>query len=120
MKKLITALFLSCLFSYQAFATPFYTGKGKVTTVQLGANGDIFVLTDADGSEAVTTTGCELVNSVTTQAYVVPKTHIAYSEYYIMLLSTMDSGDNIQLRIDQNNCVLGNYRSITLINRSKP
>jgi len=126
MKKIITALCLSGLLSYQVTAvaqTLGYTGKGKVTAVTLGGNGDIFVSTDADGTFATTVDSirCEFnANNVSTSAYVVPKAHVAYSEYYIMLLSAMDSGDDIQLRIDRENCALGNYRSVNLITRSKP
>lgn len=115
MKKLIFAFFLSYFFCHQALAE--FTGIGKVTSVQLGSVGDIFVITDATKIDPAQ---CGLQeNGATT--YVILKTHLAYSEYYIMLLSAMDSGDDVILRIDPTNCVLnGLYPSITLIKRIKP
>ena len=115
MKKSIFVLYLSFLFSYQASANgPLagYTSQAQVQKVGLGSTGDLFITLDADVTPASTNVPCQ-----ERVAYFISKSHAAYNEYYIMLLSAMDSGDNVELRVDQNACSTGGYRIVNLVNR---
>lgn len=116
MRKLISVLFLSCLFTFHLSAAQTNTSPGEIKTVTLGGTGHIFV--QIDSPTLTNPKGC--VNS----SYVIPKEHPAYSEYYILLLSAMDAGHNVVLRIDNESCVLGDpdvatsgYPNVQLVQR---